>query len=205
MNNKCLLLAALCLSPLVLNGCNSDSNGDAKQMTASGEQRTPFSVMEVAELSVVSQVQAIDYSTRRVTLVDKCGATMTFTASDEVKHLNEIKAGDKVKIECGVAVLAEVREATADEKANPVATIGTGQGAGAGSAPSVTKGRSLRVVTTVKEIDDQAMRITLAGPRGDSTTFKAKKPENVKRLRVGDTVVLTYSEGVAATVVPAAE
>ena len=41
------------------------------------------------------------------------------------------------------------------------------------------------------------MLVTLRGPMDDLAVVKARKPENIKRLKVGDTVVITYSESVA--------
>jgi Cu/Ag efflux protein CusF len=202
MNRKCILLAAMCVSPLVLWGCNGNSDKEAKQL-ASADQREPFSVLESAELQVVAPVQSVDYAARRITLLDSCGAAMEFAVSDQVKRLNEIKPGDKVKIKSTVAVLAEVRPPTAEEAAHPIASVSSGERGGAGSAPMAMQSKGLRVVTTVTNADPQTMQVTLKGPHGDSTTFTAKRPENVKRLRTGDTVVLTYWEAVAGVVIPA--
>ena len=41
--------------------------------------------------------------------------------------------------------------------------------------------------------------VTLKGPMGDMTKVRARKPENIKKLRVGDTIVINYVESTVIT------
>jgi hypothetical protein len=205
MMNKTALVTAVSAAAIFVAGCSSnDSDTNKSAEPAPVVQKSdPYSVIETADLQLVAKVKAIDYTTRRVTLVDSSGAAMDVIAGSQVKRLNEVKVGDTVKIKSTVSVLVEVRAATPEEVATPVAAVEVTGRASSASPPAGGMGRALRVVTTVERTDVPNMLVTLKGPRGDTTTVRARNVENVKKLHVGDTVVLTYTEAVAAEIVPA--
>lgn len=205
MTNKTAVAAAISAAALFVAACSSNDS-DAKKTAGPApvvRQSEPYSVIETADLQLVAKVKAIDYTTRRVTLADSSGASMDVIAGSHVKRLNEVKVGDTVKINSTVSVLVEVRPATPEEVATPVAAVEVSGRASSVSPPAGGVGRALRVVTTVERTDAPNMLVTLKGPRGDTTTLRARNAENVKKLHVGDTVVLTYTEAVAAEIVPA--
>ena len=49
-------------------------------------------------------------------------------------------------------------------------------------------------------IDKLAGTVTLRGPSGDMTTIKARDPQKLDRVSVGDVVEITYTEAVAIAV-----
>ena len=58
---------------------------------------------------------------------------------------------------------------------------------------------STRVITaTVAEINLEANTFKLNMPGGEVREFTARNPENLKRAEVGDLVVITFTEAVAA-------
>jgi hypothetical protein len=202
--NKSAIALALSASVLCFAGCSNDSDTKKTAEPVPVTQKSePYSMIETADLQLVAKVKAIDYTTRRVTLVDSSGASMDVVAGDHVKRLNEVKVGDTVKIDSTVSVLVEVRAATPEELATPVMAVAVTGRATSASPPAGGMGRALKVVTTVERTDVSKLLVTLKGPRGDTTTVKARNAENVKKLHVGDTVVLTYTEAVAAEIVPA--
>jgi hypothetical protein len=197
-------LAAAFIAALALTGCDSDDK--AKQAPSSAETMVaaddmPLSVEDSAEVHVSALVRAIDQANRIITLADSRGDQITLLVDESVKRLNEVQAGDRVMVTYKASVLAERRAATADEKATPVAVIGSGSASRDESGdPTGTRAQAVRVVTTIAAIDQPSMRVTLRGPMGDTATVKGRKPENVKRLNVGDTVVLTFTRTVAVAV-----
>ncbi len=56
------------------------------------------------------------------------------------------------------------------------------------------------MVATITGIDRASERVTLTGPGGESTTVKARDPRNLDKIKVGDPVVITYTEAVGISV-----
>jgi len=52
-------------------------------------------------------------------------------------------------------------------------------------------------VATVVGLDLPTQSVTLEGPLGNSGTIRAENVEKLKQLRLGDTVVVTYTEALA--------
>jgi Cu/Ag efflux protein CusF len=67
-------------------------------------------------VSVTANVEKINYKTREVTLKGPEGNKVTFTASDEVKRLKEIKKGDQVVALYSEALALDVTLGTAKAK-----------------------------------------------------------------------------------------
>jgi hypothetical protein len=59
------------------------------------------------------------------------------------------------------------------------------------------------VTGTIEAIDAKKKRVTLKGPEGKTQEIKVKDPKNLKNVKVGDQVVLTYTEALAVSVEPA--
>jgi plasmid maintenance system killer protein len=59
------------------------------------------------------------------------------------------------------------------------------------------------VTATVEAIDAKKNRVTLKGPEGKTQEIKVKDPKNLVNVKVGDQVVLTYTEALAISVEPA--
>ena len=55
-------------------------------------------------------------------------------------------------------------------------------------------------MTTVEAVDVPNMLVTLRGPLGDLAVVRGRNPENVKRIKRGDTIVITYARAVAVSV-----
>ena len=71
-----------------------------------------------------------------------------------------------------------------------------------GDKPGGTAGRTVTVTTTITNIDLANGTVTLTGPNGGRQTIKARDPENLKKVKVGDLVDITYTEAVAISVKP---
>jgi hypothetical protein len=196
-----LALAAGGLASCASDGDNRKAAATANPAQTAGVDTKPLSVEESATVALAAKVEAIDYTTRRVTLRHGSGRVSMFTAGPEIQRLNEVKAGDTVNAEYAVSILAELRPPTPEEAANPISGVGVSSSSPPGDAPSRGTGRSVKIVTTVQAIDVDKMLVTLKGPTGDTTTVRARKKENIQKLRVGDTIVITYVEATTISVV----
>lgn len=183
-----------------LAGCSSDEkNKDVEKAAAPAPAATELLRVERSiEATVTATVKAVNYTTREVTLADKSGNQVTIVADKSVQRLSEVKVGDDVVAQYRASLVGELREPTAEERAHPMVAVAAAGRAPKSSDPAAGVGGAVRVVTTVQAIDLPNMRVTLQGPMGDLAIVKAQKKENVERLKIGDTIVITYSE---ATVV----
>ncbi len=160
----------------------------------------PKTAKKEATVTVSAVVDSIDYKTREMTLDTLNKGKVTLVVSDEVKQFDKIKKGDSIAVTYHEGLLAEVRSATAEEKANP---LQEGIAGGVSDKPGAAVGHRIKAVTTVVAIDKAKNEITFKGPRGRTETIVAEDPKNLDKVKVGDTVVFTYTEALAIAVHPA--
>jgi len=66
--------------------------------------------------------------------------------------------------------------------------------------PGASAAQRVRFTATIEAIDMARGTVTLKGPQGNSQTIKARNPANLKKVKVGDLVDITYTEAVAIKV-----
>ena len=205
MKVSSITLIASVLLAAAFAGCSSEEKPkQAAAPAVSAEPAKPLTAEESAEFTVTATVQAINHATREVTLKDAAGDAVTIVVDKRVKRLDEVKVGDEVTADYFVSLAGELRPATAEETAHPIVAVAVAARAPQEKEPAAGAVRAVKVVTTVQAVDLANMLVTLKGPMGDHITFRAKKPENVKKLRVGDTIVVTYTEAMAVSLEKAA-
>jgi hypothetical protein len=142
-------------------------------------------------------VQAVDYKKREVTLKSPLGDTTTFVVDNHVQRLDEVKVGDEVTAHYYISLAGELRQPTEEEARHPVAVVAGTAKAPKGTDPAGGVLHAMRVVTTVQGLDLTTRTVRLRGPMGNEVTIRAKSVDNLKKLRLGDTIVVTYTEALA--------
>jgi len=163
----------------------------------SARAAAPISREEAVLVTVTASVEAIDYGSREVTLKGPLGNEVTLVADSCVKRFNEIKVGDFVRADYYVSLAAELRKPTKAEKENPIMLIDAAGKAPPGTAPAAGGLRRFKVVTTIEGLDRPTQTVTVKGPRGHYLTARVADPSRLTKARIGDTVVVTYTEAVA--------
>jgi len=148
-------------------------------------------------VTVTAKVEAIDHAKREVTLKGPLGNVVTFVVDQRVKRLNEVSIGDEVTADYYVSLAGELRAPTEEEKKTPLVILAGAARAPQGSSPAGGGLRAFKVVATVIGLDLPTQSLTLQGPRGNTGTIRAEHVENLKQLRLGDTVIVTYTEALA--------
>lgn len=155
-------------------------------------------VQNVALLTIEATVESIDRQARQVTLKDKQGKTVTLSLDEGAGKLDEIDTGDLVTIEYLEAVTIEV---FGPDEVEPGAT---GEAVVAESQPEEKPAglavSQVSVVVTIEAIDLEKELVTLKGKDGQLKTVKPQYPENLKKVKVGDMVKITYTEAVGFSV-----
>ena len=157
----------------------------------------PISRERAVLVTISAAVESIDYTNREVTLKGPLGNEVTFTVDQRVKRFNEIKAGDFVQADYYVSIAAEVRQPTADEEAHPIMVLDAAGKAPPGTSPAAGGLRRFKVVTTIEGLDRPTQSVTVKGPRGHYFTTRVADPSVLTQVRLGDHVVITYTEALA--------
>jgi hypothetical protein len=137
------------IKPLILCGALlAASHGGVR----GGEPSAPAKVMsreDTVLVSVTATVEAIDQTSREVTLRGPLGNTVTFTVDKRVKRLDEVKVGDLVSADYYLSVAAELRPPTPEEEKTPLVVLNAVAKAPAGTSPAGGL-RQFKVVTTIE-------------------------------------------------------
>ena len=158
--------------------------------------RPSFSASQSMMVSAV--VTAIDHETRVVTVRKEDGEEITFTASEEARNLGQVSIGDVLVAEYVETVSVEVM---ANEGLEPDAAEAMAMArAEEGEMPGFAAMDATVVTATVEEINIEANTFKLKEVDGTVNEYVARNPENLKRAKVGDLVVMTFIEAIAITV-----
>jgi len=192
-----LLLIAMLVAALPALAQKPDMKGGAVVASEPGKA----AVVAAAELS--AQVVSIDKKTRTLSLKGPKGNVMDVAVSNEVKNFGKIKVGDLVVVRYMQSLALELQ---------PVKTgaggISVTEGAGKAEPskrPAVGAVREIQAIAKVTAIDENAKTISLTGPRGNTVTLDVQNPEHFKVVKMGDDVLVTYTEAVAISVEPGAK
>lgn len=156
-------------------------------------------------VSISASVEAINQKTREVTLKGPLGNTVTFVVDPAVKRLNEFKVGDFVTADYYVSIAAELRKPTAAEEKEPLVLLDAAGKRPPGASPGAGGLRRYKVVTTIEGLDRPTETITVKGPLGNLLTVRVADVANLPKLRIGETIVVTYTEALAITLEQAAK
>jgi hypothetical protein len=186
------IFAGMVVLVFAASGWAADKAAKADGQKAPPEWKTTTMVEESAT------VEAIDQKTRMVTLKGPKGNEVTFKAGPEVRRLSEVHAGDKVKVSyyesLNVRVLKEGEPAPATGEVSGMARAKQGE------APGGVAGSETTVVAKITAIDMKAKTATLQGENGNTVTVTPRHPERLKEVKVGDRLVITYTEAVGVKV-----
>jgi hypothetical protein len=145
-----------------------------------------------------AMVEGIDYQKRTVTLKGPAGNEKTFTAGKAVRNFDQIKKGDKVKVESLEQVAVVVRKASEPPMAGEVTTIGV---APKGKKPGFVDVTTTEMTANVQAINYKKRTITLKGPEGNVMTYRVDKSvARFAEVKKGDQVVLKVTDALAITV-----
>jgi hypothetical protein len=148
-------------------------------------------------VSMEATVEAIDYELRDVTLKGPGGNTFTVTADPQVDRLSEIAIGDTVSVSYLKSVAFELREPTIEELEEPLVILDETARAPEDMAPGAGEITVIRAVCSIEGLDRQTMTAKLLGPLGGYNIVSVADPENLTKLRIGDSVIVTYTEALA--------
>jgi hypothetical protein len=66
-----------------------------------------------------------------------------------------------------------------------------------GEVPAGVVANQVTVTATIEDISPKKTYVTLKGPEGKTVDVKVMDPKNIEGLKVGDQVVITYTQALA--------
>lgn len=137
--------------------------------------------------------------TREITLMGSKGDLVTITASDAVERFDEIAIDDVITFDYWTYMMAEFRQPTAEELAEPLVVIAEGGKAPEGVDPAAVVGAIIKAVVTIEVLNRPNMLATVKGPRGNYMTIEMEDKELITQLHIGQVVILTYAEAIVVS------
>jgi hypothetical protein len=149
-------------------------------------------------LTITELVEAIDYETRKVILSNPQGTSITLTVGEEVQNLEQVKVGDTVTTEyvqnLSIKIVDNPELAPSEQE---IKTVNRSE---KGEVPWMTMVDEIVVTTVIEGINIEANTVQLTGPNGSVEEFTVNDPENLKRVSVGDRVIITQTDKTAISV-----
>ena len=149
---------------------------------------------------VTATVEAIDASTRAVTLKGSDGTYTVVTAPPEMKRFNELKVGDTITARYYENIVIRVK--APGEKDVDTGTYGASRGDGARPAGTVAGQRT--ITATITQIDEKVPSITFTGPNGWSYSSRVEDKKALSKVKVGDKVDITWTAAALVSIDDAA-
>jgi len=147
--------------------------------------------------TVKATVEAIDLQNRVVTLKGPKGKVFDLKVGERVKNLPQVKVGDEVVVKYYESIALTVMSPGPGEG---VKTSEAVVAAKPGERPAGAVARQVTVTATVQDISPKKTYVTLKGPEGKTVDVRVRDPKNLENVKVGDQVIITYTEGLAISV-----
>jgi hypothetical protein len=143
-------------------------------------------------VKLTAKIVAVDQATRTLTVTGPMGKTVTLKASDNVKNLAQIKAGDEVVLRYTEAMSVAL-EKNAVGRSETVTSSGP-MTAAPGAKPAIGGVQTTTIVANVQSVDAKRQTVLLEGPNANYVEVKVKDPAVFSQVKPNDKVKITYTE-----------
>ena len=200
------IILAVLFVILTVAGCAGNMTKDpaeppAESVSPNQNPSIPARVMGEVR-SVTATVAEIDYETRHATLKMPDGTMVPVAVSEDAYNFDQVKVGDLIDISYTQSVAIKL-----EKESGGGAGVSTSSGierAPKGQKPQGTIYNALDVRAKVVAVDYKTRTVNLSGPDGNVFPVVAdKNVQNFEGIKIGDTVLVRYTEAVAISVRPA--
>ena len=154
------------------------------------KQPKPIKVSE--KVTIKATVEAIDKTSREVTLKGPKGNLLTMPVDESVQRFDQIKVGDVITAKYYESVVVQVAKPgavpTSDSTMGGVAALPGAKPGAAGATQTTTS-------VTIEAIDPETPAVTVRTSDGSELSFRVKNKKYLKDLKVGDQVTITQTQG----------
>lgn len=186
-----VLLAAIVAFSLGVNCGVSAQEGSPAATPASAK---PEGMVSATVITAHGKIVKVNKAGKQVTLELPGGQKVTVDVQNPY-NLNAAKVGEPFIVRYYEVIT--IRKKKPGETV-PSASLKEGiTTARPGGVPGGTRELHVSVLVTVDAIDEANGTVTVKGPDGTDETVKARNPKNLKRLKVGDQLVVSISRAIA--------
>jgi hypothetical protein len=136
-------------------------------------------------------VEAIEASTRSLTLKKDDGTYVTLTVPESVSKFDSIKVGDTLTAKYYESLILRLKppgEPATDTTAGDVTPVADR------SLPAGTIAAQRTITATITAIDQDAPTVTFEGPNNWKYTSRVQDKKALAKVKVGDRVDITWNE-----------
>jgi hypothetical protein len=148
-------------------------------------------------VKITATIQAIDSTTRSVTLRDDKGNEDTFAIGESVKRFNELKVGQKVNITYYESIVFQLLKP--GEKGGGQ-SIEAALDRAKSALPAGTVTVQDKATVTVKAVDPSVPSITVTTADGRVVTRKIENKKNIEGVKPGDKIDITFTRAIVTSV-----
>jgi len=168
--------------------------------TSWGQAGTTDQGLDAVEVvKVTATVEKVDLEHRKVTLILEDGKKKTYKVDKSVQNLDEVQAGDHLKI----SYTEEIMILAGKTNETPAAFTAGGVGlAPRGAKPEMVMADTSVISVKILAINAQTRRVTYQDPDGKKKSIKVSKNfQNLDRLQIGDIVDMGIAESLVVEIV----
>jgi Cu/Ag efflux protein CusF len=144
-------------------------------------------------------IEAIEASSRTVSLRKPDGTYVTTVAGPEVKRFAELKIGDKVNVRYYENVVMRLKRPGEPDVDSGGKTVTTPSET---VLPGGTKAKQRTITAAITAIDMERPQITFSGPNGWKYTSMVRDPAALAKVKVGDKVDIVWTEAMLVSIEP---
>jgi len=187
-------LAVLLSAILILGlGFNYGAWAQSPAPQATLAQTNPEGVGSATVVTFHGKIVAVDTGRKLVTLEGPAGRTVTVWVKNPA-NLRAAKVGEPFAAR--FYEILNIRKKKPGETVQNATTVGVWTTNPLG-VPGGSRATLTTALVTVDEIDKANGTVTVKAADGTTETVKARNPQNLKRLKVGDELVISLYRGIA--------
>jgi Cu/Ag efflux protein CusF len=192
-------ITALLIAAAIIGAAPLVAQAQSAPSTQSAVTTAPGKVAGAATTEITAKVIAVDPVQRTVTLLGSSGNTRTIEVGDSVRNFDQIKVGDTVHAKYTQALALELKKG-ASGMAGPTEEQAITPAPPPGAKPGGTVARKVTATAEVIAVDPTKHIVTLRGPKGNEVDVEVQDPNQLKNIKTGDHVQVTYVEALAIAV-----
>jgi len=138
---------------------------------------------------VTATVEAIETSTRSVTVKKEDGTYVTVVAPDTMKAFSTLKVGDTVQARYYENIVLRLKKPGEKDVDTAAAAKTVSK-----TSPAGTQAKQRTITATITAIDETVPSVTFSGPNGWKYSSKVEDRKALAQVKVGDKLDITWTE-----------
>jgi Cu/Ag efflux protein CusF len=192
----------ICLGIAVaLPALAEEPKGDYSALRPQSEMETaPTALGQGVLVQKTGTIEAVDMTSRLVTIKGSEGGMVTVQAGPEVKNLAQVKKGDQVNVSYYQSIAVDVIVPGATPKSGTETVRARAE---AGAKPAGVVGRQERKTVKIASVDPYKKAISFYGTDGRWREVSMDRPDlehYLEEIKDGDTVEVIFTEALAVSI-----